>query len=407
MSLSLLLPAGLAALAALLLPLLVHLARRSTPRPVVFAALRWLQARPQPRRRYRFEEILLLVLRLLLLAALALLLAEPVLSGLPDRTPRVLVAPGVDIGAARRELDRPEARWHQLAPGLPPLQDGAAPPPAQAAATSHSLSSLLREADATLPAGTPLTVLVPAVIRDADAERPVLSRPVEWRVVPTSGSIARTPPSSAAAPRLAVRHAPDRTAALRYLRAAGIAWQVANRQGGPPVPPARKPPAPVVVGTTFEPLPEERRHLVWLVPGPLPETIRDWIRAGGTALLAADTTAPGLAEAAVVWRDAKGPLARGARLGEGRILQLQRPLVPARMPVLLEPDFPEQLRRLLVDAPPPSPSWVDAQAHAPRTGLPGWPPAARPLAPWLAMLVALLFLLERWVASGPRRGAAS
>ena len=43
MSLALLLPAGLAALAALLLPLLVHLARRSEQRPTVFAALQWLR----------------------------------------------------------------------------------------------------------------------------------------------------------------------------------------------------------------------------------------------------------------------------------------------------------------------------------------------------------------------------
>ena len=36
----LLLPAGLAALAALALPLLIHLARRQQQRPTVFAALR-------------------------------------------------------------------------------------------------------------------------------------------------------------------------------------------------------------------------------------------------------------------------------------------------------------------------------------------------------------------------------
>ena len=64
----LLLPAGLAALAALALPLLVHLSRRQQQRPTVFAALRWLQARPRPRRRIRFDELLLLAVRLLLLA---------------------------------------------------------------------------------------------------------------------------------------------------------------------------------------------------------------------------------------------------------------------------------------------------------------------------------------------------
>src|SRR5690606_9148841 len=79
MSLALLLPAALAALGALLLPLLVHLARRSEQRPTDFAALRWLRRKPRPRRRIRFDERWLLALRLLLLALIALWLARPVL----------------------------------------------------------------------------------------------------------------------------------------------------------------------------------------------------------------------------------------------------------------------------------------------------------------------------------------
>ena len=55
MSLAWLFPAGLAALASLLLPLLIHLARRDEQRLLDFAALRWLAARPRPRRRIRFE----------------------------------------------------------------------------------------------------------------------------------------------------------------------------------------------------------------------------------------------------------------------------------------------------------------------------------------------------------------
>ena len=49
MNLALLLPAGLAALAALLLPLLLHLARRHEQTPTDFAALRWLRQKPKPR----------------------------------------------------------------------------------------------------------------------------------------------------------------------------------------------------------------------------------------------------------------------------------------------------------------------------------------------------------------------
>ena len=76
---ALLLPAALAALAALIVPLLIHLARRSEQRPADFAALRWLRQKPKPRHRIRFDEWPLLWLRLLLLALLALWLARPVL----------------------------------------------------------------------------------------------------------------------------------------------------------------------------------------------------------------------------------------------------------------------------------------------------------------------------------------
>ena len=84
---ALLLPAGLAALAALLLPLLLHLARRHEQTPTDFAALRWLRQKPKPRHRIRFDEWPLLLLRLLLLALLALWLAKPVLSGMDDPRP--------------------------------------------------------------------------------------------------------------------------------------------------------------------------------------------------------------------------------------------------------------------------------------------------------------------------------
>ncbi len=408
MTLSLLLPIGLAALAALLLPLLVHLARRSEQRLVVFAALRWLQAKPQPRRKHRFEEILLLLLRLLLLAALALLLAEPVLSGRPDRTPWVAVAPGIEAAAARRGIDMGDARWHRLEPGFPAVELDATPVSNQTSAPSSapsSSTSLLRELDATLPAGTPLTVLVPAVIADADAERPVLSRDVDWRVVPGSSPAAPEPttPTPTPPPTLMVRHAPERTAPLRYLRASGAAWRAPSADAPPDAP---APPSPVTVAPASEALDPDTRNLIWLVPGPLPAAVREWIVAGGHALLASDTQAPELADAAVVWRDPTGPLARGTRLGRGRIMQLQHPLVPAAMPGLLEPDFPDHLQRLFV-AMPAAPTYVDAEAHAPRTGAPSYPETPRPLAPWLAMLVALLFLLERWVANGPRRRHAA
>lgn len=403
MTLSLMLPLGLAALASLLLPLLVHLARRSEQRVVVFAALRWLQAKPQPRRKHRFDEIPLLLLRLLLLAVLALLLAEPVLFGRPDRTPRVLVAPGIDAISVRTDSGLTEARWQQLARGFPRIDEGDSNVRSLPPAEHPSLSSLLREFDSILPAGTPLTVFVPAVIVGADAERPILSRSVDWRIVADTPPSATTPDAPPAIPTLMVRHVPEHQQGVGYLRAAGAAWLVERGDSQPDGP---DPAAPVTVAPGSTPLDPDQRRLAWLVPGPLPDAVRQWVAAGGDALLATDTDAPELEGATVIWRDASGPLARGTRLGRGRLMRLERELTPAAMPILLEPDFPRHLSQLFAAA-PPAPTYVDANSHAPRVGAPPYPDAPRPLAPLLAGLVALLFLFERWMANGPRRRSAA
>src|SRR5690606_6423107 len=134
----LLFPAGLATLAELALPLLIHLTRRQQQRPTVFAALRWLQARPRPRRRIRVDEAWLLAVRRLVVALLALLLAQPALLGVVDERPGLLVAPGVEDAAlvAARSDPAVDARW--LAPGFPSLEEAA---PVGGVATA----SLLRE----------------------------------------------------------------------------------------------------------------------------------------------------------------------------------------------------------------------------------------------------------------------
>ena len=56
MSLALLLPLGLIALAGLIVPLLIHLVRQSDHPLIDFPALRWLRESERPRRRLRFED---------------------------------------------------------------------------------------------------------------------------------------------------------------------------------------------------------------------------------------------------------------------------------------------------------------------------------------------------------------
>lgn len=408
MNVLLLLPIGLAAFAALLLPLLIHLARRSEQRVVPFAALRWLRALPQPRRKFRLDEWLLLSLRILLLAALALLFAQPVLFGRADTAARVALAAGVDSAAARALPGIDQARWLWLAPGFPAIApDGStAQDDPRAASTGATLPSLLRELDAQLPAGAPLTVVVPQRLHDADAQRPVLSRKVTWKIVPDRAAPAETAAKAdPTTPPLQVRFAPERADAVRYLRAAGVAWGLEDQlqdTGGTPA--STSPPASrVSTAALSAPLDASVSRLAWLAAGPVPAAVQAWVAQGGQVLLDADAQWPGFArDAAIAWSDGTGPLLRTQRVGRGRVLQLQRPLLPAAMPALLEADFPQRLRTAF-ETEIVAPARVAARDYAPMAGAPAWPERPQPLAPWLAWLVAGLFLLERWLASGPRR----
>ncbi|PLK23293.1 hypothetical protein C0V72_10550 [Porphyrobacter sp. TH134] len=379
----LLAPLGLAALAALVIPLLIHLRRRTEEIPVDFAALRWLDPLPRPRRKLRFDEWLLLALRLLLIALLALLLARPAVLGWDDDSARVIAAPGVDPAAARAVAGaEADLRW--IAPGFPGIDGAPPPPPAQVSAQT---ASLIRQFDAELPPGAPLTILVPPVLDGVDAERLRLTRKVTWQIAgsPAPEATPAPPPS----PALAVRYAQGQGAPLRFFRAAAAAWSDTPR-------------FEAAAGAA---LPPRGQVLVWLTPGPVPQAVTDWISAGGTAVLGttADIAMP--AASAPLWSDAAGNvLVEGGPLGAGRVLRFARPLVPSAMPELLSPDFAATLRDL-VSPPAPPPARVAAATFAPTSGAAPYALLPRDLAPWLAVIITLVFLAERWLAARRRRFA--
>ncbi len=385
---ALLLPAALAALGALLLPVLIHLARRSQRQPTVFAALRWLRSAARPQRRIRLEELLLLALRLLLIALLALWLARPVLLGEQTVTHVVAAVPGVEADAVQAlaaGTDAP-ARW--LAPGFPDLGQPAPDGPL-------AVASLLRELDAQLPEGAALTVAVPERLEGMDAQRPVLSRPVEWRVL--GGAMTAPEPLEPEPPALQVRHDGDRAPALRYLQAAALSWYADGEQ----------PDATFRAGPAELPVEGDGSHLLWLVAGEVPAQVIEWAEGGGTVLLDASADAQLAGSHVALWRDARGrALVEGGPLGSGRLMRFTRPLQPAQMPELLEADFPRRLREVLVES-APAPAAVVASGHAPQTGAAGYPSPPRDLRPWLALLIALVLLVERWVATSRRREVAA
>ena len=387
----LLLPIGLVALAALAIPLLIHLARRSEQRPTDFAALRWLRHKPKPRHRIRFDEWLLLALRLLLLAVLALLLARPALFGAHSDTPWAVVVPGVDAKAAAAQAGSQEVEGRWLAPGFPAL-DRPAP------TSQQPVASLLRELDATLPAEIALTVYAPRRLTGADGSRLQLSRPLQWRIVDSAAAdlpvpaLPRSPPPQ-------IRYAAERTAALPYLRAAISAGVDANAAGDP---------ASAFIAPIEQAFDPQSRSLIWLAPGPVPEAVSAWVEQGGSVLIDADSRWPGAALKfdAPVWRDGDGTLRiEGAPFGRGRVLRLTGPLSPRAWPQMLQSGFAQRWLALFEPA-AAQPTRVLAQDYAPSAGGPSFARPPLDLRPWLALLIALLFLIERWLATGRRRGAA-
>lgn len=380
MNLAWLAPMGLFALGALLLPILLHLARRTPQRRTEFAALRWLAARLRPRRRIRVEEPWLLLLRLLLLACVALLFAQPVWTRLEGGQPRVLVHPALAADAARQAIDCPakDCEWHWLAPGFPAL-DEARP------AALQPVASLLREADATLPTGTRLHVAVPSELEGVDAERPRLAREVDWKILPAPLAAAARAPASTPF-RLAIRGAAD-APGRPYLRAAARAngWTLDEAVDAAPA---------ASVGAVF-----------WLDATPAPTALLDWARKGGTLWMAAGASVAG-SDAREAWRGAREPwrdargaaVAREAALGRGRLLQWQDALRPEPMPLLLEPAFARGLAETL-QPPDANTQRAPAEALRPRTGGARYTPPPRPLDGGLVVLALALFAAERVLAT--------
>lgn len=381
MSLALLAPLGLAALAALVIPIVVHLVRRIELQTTEFAALRWIAERIRPRRRLRFERPWLLLLRLALLALVALLLAKPIVDepALAMHS-RVLVAPGADLSAARAAVSIDGADWRWLAPGFPAIES---PTPS----TNGPIASLLREADADLPRDAALAIVVPQQLAGLDGERPVLAHAIEWHVV--GGDAGADAATASAKLTLAVRAAPSAEPALKYLRAAATALAAEGTA-----------PLALDIAAQDAALPDATTTLLWLGSEPAP-AVRSWIESGGTAIVDRGTRATG----APVWRDMSGRvLARSEALGRGRLVTLDGALLPATMPVLLDAEFPRRLLALVRGEPPaptraPATAMTPAQASADATAIALPHAAPKPLDAWLVLALAALFVAERVVAT--------
>jgi hypothetical protein len=202
--------------------------------------------------------------------------------------------------------------------------------------------------------------------------------------------MASSVPTVADAPiRLAVRYSAESESSLRYLRAAVAAWN------------AREPGRYVLDAQPLSAAIHADEHwLVWL-DAQLPAANANWIKQGGTALLADHPEPRGDA----VWRDAGGNvLARRHASGRGRIVALHGALTAQALPIVLDADFPDRLLAVMREA-PPAPTRANAEAMRPLQQVAAAGSATvtagneRPLDSWLAILIAGLFMLERLLAT--------
>lgn len=382
MSLAFLAPFGFAALAAWAVPLVIHLVRRADRRETPFAALRWIRGPERPRSRLRFEHLWLLLARLLLIAAFAVLLAQPALDNAATTSGAwVAVVPGADIDAARGNIDA-GANWHWLAPGFPAL--GGATPAPDASAT---VSSLIRELDANLPADTPLTIVVPAQLGALDAERIALNRRVTWRVV---DGATPTGDTSVTTRTIALRYTPEAATALPALRAAVAALNVSS---------TRYRLDAQDIGAA---LPGDASWIIWLGTTSTP-ALTARVADGATALVDR-----GDASGDIAWRDDDGrALARTHAEGRGRWVTLTQSLAPATFPLLLDATFPTALEHALQGLAQPARAMATAVApvQATREVTPA-KTAAIGIDAWLILAIVALLLVERLLAWRASREAS-
>lgn len=358
-------PPGLAALAALLVPLLIHLARRRPRRPVLVGTLRHLPAGAPRRARSRIIEPSLLALRMLIVALLAFATAGAFIrSDPPSAAPRSLLA--VPAGF-------PEDSLRQLLPAL----DSLAADREVHRLPMSDLWSELAALDAALPRGSSIAVAAPLELSIAGA-RPALRSTVllhrfEWRREGTGPAASRRV--------LHLRIVTDSTNRVAALRHAAAFRAVAELRGDSLA------------------LNEAAREgwIVWLADSAPSAGIVQDVRAGATLLM---PVGPG---------DGSADDIEIEPAGRGRILRAPLAGNPA-----LDGTFPELIARIWPDPASLAPAGLSVRRISTSQLLPAaesgerQPAAPRtPLGRLLLGIALLAFLAERRLSTRPVQPSAA
>ncbi len=411
-------PLWLLGLASLALPLAIHFWSRRPSRVAKVGSIRLLRsAPPATTRSLRLQDPWLMLLRMTILALIVLLLAGPSLERRRVESPVTwaLVAPGSGArgGGLRARLDSLAATGAEirlLAAGFPPAGETDADPEA-------NYWALLREADRAVPPGSHLVVLAPLDRGRLRGTRPTLASSVTW--IPTP---APPVPPNPLAPerRVAIFAAPTRDEDARYLLAGLRAVGLADG--------ARLSVQRLPLRDTAS---VSADWIAWLAPAPAPGRL-EFLAAGGATLLteAADPRAqaaegrivflerrsaaklhrrpPDLAPGAPLWTDEAGrPLLTVEAVGRGHRLRLTTRLHPSWTDLVVRPEMPLELARLLHPPAREASVPVALSQAAPHTreaaGGPSRPPIDLHWPLWTVILLTVA--LERRLALGRRPNA--
>ena len=312
-------PLWLLGLAAIAVPIAIHLRGKRVGRVVRVGSVRWLAGVPAawaPARRVR--RIPLLLLRCAVLVALSLALARPYLRASGGEA-WVLVAPEV---ASQVSLDslRQLGTVRLLARGLPSIDR--VPPDSTPQPTD--VWSLLREADAAAPAGVRLVVVAPGTVAYLRGVRPELSHAVEYVAVPADSV---RPADRRTGGPVTIYFAPGYEDDARYL---SLAFRAAAMTRGVT--------EAVSVLPATDSLPDVATPWVaWLGGSGAPDALQRWLEQGTSILTDGDTSATSDGDR-VVWR---GPAGEPLLLARGLHYRLRGRFHPSTLPAVLTPDFAE------------------------------------------------------------------
>jgi len=390
----LLTPAGLIALAALAIPLLIHLLSRSRGQRILVGNIElFRQVQSQRASQIRLVQWLLLILRLLMLLTAALLLADLARQGLaPPLENTAYITPARLAAAERGEAPLPDdqdrARLVSLDGGWAQLAEALATQRHEGEVTVYTLASAADQPAGTLP----------------------LSSPVSWQSAGTG--TARAP----SVLNVLLVHDPARLVDARALEAALMAVAQFRDLS------VNVRAVPAEAAALSEPSLAAGHALIWLSDQPVPAhtdatvqiddsvadvvspdqfvTIVEW---PGLSFLADGNTADVAPENEVLWRDKSGLalLVEQHPPGQRRLHFTHRLAVDADNP-MAQDAWPDMLARLLLG----ETGWQSGTAHAtlpfgetpPSSPLLTRGQPARSLAPLLSLLLALLFIAERWLA---------